>query len=130
MEWVVKLFAVAFEQTCALKVAYKLAVNCLPRELTTAEVTAVLEKQKRLPKAFLSDHGSQFKEQWKEWCCERRVEVYFARLSYPQDKGEVERRVQNLNGEFVDHLGKFPEWLKGKLGEYKEWFNHRASTEE
>jgi hypothetical protein len=31
---------------------------------------------------------------------------------------------QNLNGEFVDHLGKFPEWLKGKLGEYKEWFTH------
>jgi hypothetical protein len=21
-------------------------------------------------------------------------------------------------------VGEFPEWLKGKLGEYKEWFNH------
>jgi len=32
-------------------------------ELTTAETVAVLEKQNRLPKAILSDHGSQFKEQ-------------------------------------------------------------------
>jgi hypothetical protein len=31
--------------------------------------------------------------------------------------------------EFVDHLRKFPEWLKGKLGEYKEWFNHPPFTE-
>ncbi|MGQ9680754.1 MAG: integrase catalytic domain-containing protein [Candidatus Bathyarchaeia archaeon] len=37
-------------------------------ELTTAETVAVLEKQKRFPKAILSDHGSQFKEQWKNWC--------------------------------------------------------------
>src|SRR5208283_3242124 len=36
-------------------------------ELTTAETVAALEKQKRLPKAILSDHGSQFKEQWKDW---------------------------------------------------------------
>jgi hypothetical protein len=46
------------------------------------------------------------------------------RSSYPQDKGEVERRVQNLNGSSPITLGKFPEWLKGKLGEYKEWFSH------
>jgi transposase InsO family protein len=32
-------------------------------ELTTAEVTAVLERQRRLPRAILSDHGQQFKEQ-------------------------------------------------------------------
>jgi hypothetical protein len=38
----------------------------LTRELTAAEVTAVLEEQERLPQAALSDHGSQFKEQWKE----------------------------------------------------------------
>jgi hypothetical protein len=31
-----------------------------------AETTVQLEKQKRLPDAFLSDHGSQFKEQWKK----------------------------------------------------------------
>ncbi|PIU59569.1 hypothetical protein COS86_03570, partial [Candidatus Bathyarchaeota archaeon CG07_land_8_20_14_0_80_47_9] len=56
-------------------------------ELTTAEVTAVLEKQQRLPKAILSDHGSQFKEQWKQWCSGYYVEAHFAHPSYPQDKG-------------------------------------------
>ena len=93
-------------------------------ELTTAEVTAVLEKQERLPKAILSDHGSQFKEQWKNWCGEHHVEAHYAHPSYPQDKGKVERCIQNLNREFVNHLRKFPEWLKGRLQEYKEWFNH------
>jgi IS30 family transposase len=92
-------------------------------ELTTAETVAVLEKQKRFPKAVLSDHGSQFKEQWKNWCREHHVEAHFAHPSYPQDKGKVERCIQNLNREFVNHLRRFPEWLKGRLQDYKEWFN-------
>jgi IS30 family transposase len=93
-------------------------------ELTTAETTAVLERQKRLPKAILSDHGSQFKEQWKDWCREHGVDAQFAHPSYPQDKGKVERCIQNLNREFINPLRKFPEWLKGKIGEYRDWFNH------
>jgi transposase InsO family protein len=93
-------------------------------ELTTAETVAVLEKQKRLPKAILSDHGPQFKKKWKRWCRQHGVEAHFAHPSYPQDKGKVERCIQNLNREFVNHLRKFPEWLKGKLGEYRDWFNH------
>ncbi|MBM4400819.1 MAG: transposase [Crenarchaeota archaeon] len=84
-------------------------------ELTTAEVTAVLAKQKRLPKAILSDHGSQFKEQWKNWCKRHGVEAHFAHPSYPQDKGQVERCIQNLNREFINPLRRFPGWLKGKL---------------
>jgi len=93
-------------------------------ELTTAETVAVLEKQNRLPKAILSDHGSQFKEQWKRWCSLHGVEAHFAHPSYPQDKGKVERCIQNLNREFVNHLRRFPDWLNGKLGEYRDWFNH------
>lgn len=93
-------------------------------ELTTAETVAVLEKQKRLPNAILSDHGSQFKEQWRKWCIGHGVEAHFAHPSYPQDKGKVERCIQNLNREFINHLRRFPEWLKGQLSEYKEWFNH------
>ena len=93
-------------------------------ELTTAETVAVLEKQNRLPKAILSDHGSQFKEQWKRWCSLHCVEAHFAHPSYPQDKGKVERCIQNLNREFVNHLRRFPDWLNGKLGEYRDWFNH------
>ena len=92
-------------------------------ELTTAETVAVLERQKRLPKAILSDHGPQFRELWKSWCSLRDIEAHFAHPSYPQDKGKVERCIQNLNREFVDHLRKFPGWLKGKLAEYREWFN-------
>jgi transposase InsO family protein len=90
----------------------------------TREVTALLEKQKRHPRAILSDHGPQFKKKWKRWCRQHGVEAHFAHPSYPQDKGKVERCIQNLNREFVNHLRKFPGWLKGKLHEYREWFNH------
>lgn len=93
-------------------------------EPRTEEVTALLERQKRIPKAILSDHGSQFKEKWKRWCRQHGIESHFAHPSYPQDKGKVERCIQNLNREFVNHLRKFPGWLKGRLHEYREWFNH------
>jgi hypothetical protein len=49
MEEFVGLFSGAFEQACALKVIDGFAVNCLTRELTAAEVTAVLEELERLP---------------------------------------------------------------------------------
>jgi len=93
-------------------------------EPKTREVTALLEKQNRLPKAILSDRGQQFKEEWKKWCRQRGIEAHFAHPSYPQDKGKVERCIQNLGREFVNHLRKFPRWLKGELQEYKEWFNY------
>jgi len=60
-------------------------------------------------------------------------ETHFAHLSYRRDKGKVERYIQNLNREFVIYLRKFSGWLKGKLHEYKEWFNysrfHRRRTD-
>jgi hypothetical protein len=106
---------------------YSVFIVCAERfehELTTAEVTAVLERQRRLLKAILSDHGQQFKEQWRDWCGRHGVEAHFAHPSYPEDKGKVERCIQNLNREFVDHLRKFPRWLNGKLDGYKQWFNN------
>lgn len=93
-------------------------------DLTTAETVAVLERVGRFPKAILCDYGSQFREQWKQWCSVHHIEAHFAHPAYPQDKGKVERCIQNLNREFVNHLRKFPEWLKGKVGEYRDWFNH------
>jgi hypothetical protein len=57
-------------------------------QLTTAETVAVLEKQSSCPKAILSDHGPQFRDQWKQWCSDRHVEAHFAHPSYPQDKGK------------------------------------------
>jgi len=73
-------------------------------EPRTGEVTALLERQMRHPKAILSDHGSQFRETWRRWCRENGVEAHYAHPSYPQDKGKVERCIQNLNREFVNHL--------------------------
>ena len=93
-------------------------------EPRTGEVTALLERQMRHPKAILSDHGSQFRERWRRWCRLNGVEPLFAHPSYPQDKGKVERCIQSLNREFVYHLREFPGWLKGKLREYREWFNY------
>nr|MDO8132767.1 DDE-type integrase/transposase/recombinase [Candidatus Njordarchaeum guaymaensis] len=103
---------------------FLIAAEQFTHEPTAREVTALLEKQKRLPKAILSDHGQQFKEKWKKWCRQHGIETHFAHPSYPQDKGKVERCIQNLNREFVNHLRKFPGWLKGKLHEYREWFNY------
>jgi IS30 family transposase len=101
-----------------------IAAEQFDHELTTAETTAMLEKQKRFPKAILSDHGSQFKAQWKNWCSQHGIEAQFAHPSYPQDKGKVERCIQNLNREFINPLRKFPGWLKGQINEYKDWFNN------
>jgi len=57
-------------------------------------------KRHSVPEQVLTDHGSQFKEQWKDWCREHGIEAQFAHPSYPQDKGKVERCIQNLNREF------------------------------
>jgi IS30 family transposase len=91
---------------------------------TTKDVTGLLERQKRKPKQILSDHGKQFKEEWKKWCKMHGVEPLYAHPSYPQDKGKVERCIQNLNREFINPLRKFPGWLKGNLRDYRDWFNH------
>lgn len=64
--------------------------------MAAAEVTAVLEKQERLL-TVLSAYGGRFREQWKEWCCECRVQARFAHPSYPL--GKVARCIQNLNRE-------------------------------
>ncbi|HDD45979.1 MAG TPA: transposase [Candidatus Aenigmarchaeota archaeon] len=90
----------------------------------TEEITALLDKLDRKPESILSDNGSQFQEQWKRWCKSRGIEPLFAHPYYPQDKGKVERAIRNLNQEFVYHLRKFPEWLKGRIKEFREWYNN------
>jgi transposase InsO family protein len=92
-------------------------------EPKTREATSLLERQKRLPKAVLSDHGP-IQGKLEKVVQTTRHRIALPHPSHPQDKGKVERCIQNLNREFVNHLGKFPEWLKGKLHEYREWFNH------
>ena len=71
----------------------------------------------------MCDHGAQFKERWKQWCGDHGVEAHFAHPLYPQDKGKVERCIQHLNREFVNHLRRFPARLRGRVGEYRDWFS-------
>jgi transposase InsO family protein len=102
---------------------YLVAARQFDHDPTTDEVTSVLGGLRRRPRAVLSDHGPQFREGWRRWCVENGVEPLYAHPSYPQDKGKVERCIQNLNREFVYHLRRFPGWLEGKLRVYREWFN-------
>jgi len=90
----------------------------------TGEITALLERLDRKPESILSDNGSQFQEQWKRWCRRNGIKPLFAHPYYPQDKGKVERAIRNLNQEFVYHLRRFPEWLKGRIREFREWYNN------
>jgi transposase InsO family protein len=91
---------------------------------STGEVTSLLGGLRRRPRSMLSDHAPQFREKWVRWCTRNGVEPLYAHPSYPQDKGEVEGFIQNLNREFVYHLRRFPGWLEGRLRMYREWFNH------
>jgi len=92
---------------------------------TTKELTATLENLKIKPESMLADNGGQFREQWKKWCKENNIKALFAHPYCPQDKGKVERTIRNLAEEFVNLLSKFPKWIKGKLEEYRLWFNER-----
>jgi len=103
---------------------YLLIAEQFDHEPTTVEITNELNKLKTRPESILSDNGNQFKKKWKRWCKDNRIKPLFAHPYYPQDKGKVERCIQNLNKEFIYHLRKFSEWLKGKIHEYREWYNH------
>ena len=75
------------------------------------------------PKSILTDNNP-FKEEWNRLCRSRGIEPLHAHPHYPQDKGKVERTIRNLSEEFVYQLSKFPDWLNGKIKEYKEWYNN------
>ena len=102
---------------------YLLLAEQFDHDLSTAEITGLLERLGRKPEGILTDNGGQFKDNWERWCKEKGITPHFAHPYYPQDKGKVERCIRNLNQEFVHHLRRFPEWLKGKIHEYKEWYN-------
>ena len=74
------------------------------------------------PEKILTDNNP-FKEEWNNWCKENKIEPLHAHPYYPQDKGKVERAIRNVAEEFVYLLRKFPEWLDGKIDEYRRWFN-------
>lgn len=76
------------------------------------------------PEKILTDNNP-FREEWNRWCKENCIEALHAHPYYPQDKGKVERAIRNIAEEFVNLLKKFPEWLNGKIKEFKRWFNNK-----
>ena len=92
---------------------------------TTNELTSALQKLGIKPENILSDNGGQFREQWKSWCVQNKINPLFAHPYYPQDKGKVERTIRNLAEEFVNLLSKFKHWINGKLEEWRVWFNDK-----
>lgn len=76
------------------------------------------------PKKILTDNNP-FKEEWDNWCRENGIEPVHAHPYYPQDKGKVERTIRNFAEEFVYLLKKFPQWLNGKIKDYKKWHNDK-----
>jgi len=104
IERVVELFSAACGHVCALKVVDRFVLSSLTHELTMAETRVPLGKQKRLPNAVLFDHGGQFKEQWKEWCSEPRIDAHFELPTYAQDERRASGASRTSAGGFVDHL--------------------------
>ena len=103
---------------------YLLLNTCLDHVPDTDELFRLLEPliKQHKPTNILTDNGGQFKEHWKLLCKEQGVKPLLAHPYYPQDKGKVERAIQNVMHEFIELLRKFPDWLD-KLGGYTCWYN-------
>jgi transposase InsO family protein len=91
---------------------------------TTNEITSVLQKLNVKPEKILTDNGGQFKEQWKLWCKESKIEAIFAHPYYPQDKGKVERANRNIAEELINLIVIFRKLLNGEqIEKWTKWFN-------
>ncbi len=90
------------------------------------EITTFLEPliKKHKPIKILTDNNP-FKEEWNDWCKSKKIEALHAHAYYPQDKGKVERAIRNVSEEFIYLIAKFPEWINGKIKEYRKWFNEK-----
>jgi len=75
------------------------------------------------PKKGLVDHGSQFRDMFERWCKDKKIEVVYAPIRYPQAKGKVERDIRNFKEEFLV-LGKVFDDHISLLDEYNEWNNY------
>jgi transposase-like protein len=92
-------------------------------DIVTQELNSCIETY-NVPSSILSDNGSQFREQFSEWCTEpkREIEVVHAPPFYPQCKGKVERCIRTFNEEYI-RLDKVFENPQTLLEEYREWYN-------
>lgn len=105
---------------------YLLLAEQLEHDPMVEEIEEMLKPyiKKYKPKNILTDN-KPFREEWDEWCKENNIEPLHAHPYYPQDKGKVERAIRNVAEEFVYLLRKFPEWLVGKIKQYRKWFNNK-----
>lgn len=103
---------------------YMMFAEQLDHDPTVEEIEKMIEPhiKKYHPEKILTDN-KPFKESWDKWCKNNKIEPLHAHPYYPQDKGKVERAIRNLSEEFVYLLRKFPEWLNGKIRDYKDWYN-------
>jgi len=93
---------------------------------TTMELTSVLQKLNIKPEKILADNGGQFREQWKLWCKENKIEAVFAHPYYPQDKGKVERTNRNIAEELINLILIFHKMLSGQeMERWIKWFNEK-----
>lgn len=90
---------------------------------STRDITSLLDGLENKPQNILTDNAKHFAKQWEDWCRSNSIKALHAHPYYPQDKGKVERTIRNVSEEFIHLLTKFPEWLKGLIKDYKEWFN-------
>lgn len=96
---------------------------------TTESITSALQKLGNKPKKILIDNGGQFKEQWKEWCNEQRIEAKFAHVHYPQDKGKVERAIRNVAEELINIITIFHKLLSEReIESWRCWFNNNRKS--
>lgn len=94
--------------------------HCPDIEEIEAVIGPYVDSQR--PQKILTDNNP-FKEHWDNWCKGKGIEPLHAHPYYPQDKGKVERTIRNVSEEFVYLTRKFPTWLRGKISDYKDWFN-------
>ena len=79
--------------------------------------------EKYHPEKILTDNNP-FKENWKNWCSEKKIEAVFAHPYYPQDKGKVERTNRNIAEEVINIIQIFHKLLSGQeIGSWINWFN-------
>ena len=91
-------------------------VNCLTRELMSAEVTAVLEEQERLLRLFFRITAGSSSSSGRNGAVGVVFRLILRILLIRRTRARSRDASRTSTGSSSITLGKFPEWLKDKLG--------------